>query len=107
MGNSRWTRMLMPSRRPSGSDHVNGSRMGCRSLGLAVAPLPVASPTPRFYHSGTAHAITLSAQPTRGKLMPRQIIHRGRKIQVALDTQTLPDGSTVQRDVVIHPGAVA
>jgi ADP-ribose pyrophosphatase len=39
--------------------------------------------------------------------MARQIIHRGRKIQVAVDTQTLPDGSTVQRDVVLHPGAVA
>lgn len=39
--------------------------------------------------------------------MARQIIHRGRKIQVALDTQTLPDGTTVQRDVVLHPGAVA
>jgi ADP-ribose pyrophosphatase len=32
---------------------------------------------------------------------------RGRKIQVALETETLPDGQTVQRDVVIHPGAVA
>jgi ADP-ribose pyrophosphatase len=39
--------------------------------------------------------------------MALRIIHRGRKIQVALDTQTLPDGTTVQRDVVLHPGAVA
>jgi ADP-ribose pyrophosphatase len=37
----------------------------------------------------------------------RQIIFRGRKIQVALDTDVLPDGSTVQRDVILHPGAVA
>jgi ADP-ribose pyrophosphatase len=36
----------------------------------------------------------------------RQIIHRGRKIQVALDTETLPDGREVRRDVVLHPGAV-
>jgi ADP-ribose pyrophosphatase len=37
----------------------------------------------------------------------RQIHFRGRKIQVAVDTTVLPDGSTVQRDVVLHPGAVA
>jgi ADP-ribose pyrophosphatase len=39
--------------------------------------------------------------------MTRQILHRGRKIVVALDTDTLPGGQTVQRDVIIHPGAVA
>jgi ADP-ribose pyrophosphatase len=39
--------------------------------------------------------------------VPREIIFRGRKIQVALDTTTLPSGETVQRDVVLHPGAVA
>jgi ADP-ribose pyrophosphatase len=39
--------------------------------------------------------------------MPRQIVHVGRKIQVALDTEELPGGQTVRRDVVIHPGAVA
>jgi ADP-ribose pyrophosphatase len=37
----------------------------------------------------------------------RKIIHRGRKIQVAIDTETLPDGQVFQRDVVLHPGAVA
>ena len=39
--------------------------------------------------------------------MPRQIVHRGRKIQVAVETCASPTGQTVQRDVVIHPGAVA
>jgi ADP-ribose pyrophosphatase len=39
--------------------------------------------------------------------MSRQIIHRGRKIQVALDTSISPSGQTVQCDVVLHPGAVA
>ena len=39
--------------------------------------------------------------------MARQIVFRGRKIQVALDTTVLPGGDTVQRDVVLHPGAVA
>jgi ADP-ribose pyrophosphatase len=39
--------------------------------------------------------------------MSRQIIHQGRKIQVALDTEILPDGHTVRRDVILHPGAVA
>jgi ADP-ribose pyrophosphatase len=37
----------------------------------------------------------------------RQIIYQGRKIQVAIDTEVLPDGQAVRRDVVLHPGAVA
>ena len=39
--------------------------------------------------------------------MPRQIVHRGRKIQVALETSVLPNGETVERDLILHPGAVA
>lgn len=39
--------------------------------------------------------------------MPRTIVHVGRKIQVALDTEVLADGSQIRRDVVLHPGAVA
>jgi ADP-ribose pyrophosphatase len=39
--------------------------------------------------------------------MGRTIVHRGRKIQVAVDVEAGPRGGTVQRDVVIHPGAVA
>jgi ADP-ribose pyrophosphatase len=39
--------------------------------------------------------------------MKRTIVHIGRKIQVALDTEELPDGRSIRRDVVIHPGAVA
>jgi ADP-ribose pyrophosphatase len=38
--------------------------------------------------------------------MSREIIHRGRKIQVAVDTMVRPDGQTVRRDVILHPGAV-
>src|SRR5436309_2386949 len=38
--------------------------------------------------------------------MPREIVHRGRKIQVVRDT-IVADGRTVERDMVIHPGAVA
>ena len=37
----------------------------------------------------------------------RQIVHRGRKIQVAVETSPGLDGNLIQRDVVIHPGAVA
>jgi len=37
----------------------------------------------------------------------RTIVHVGRKIQVAIDTETLPDGRQIRRDVVLHPGAVA
>src|SRR5262245_12097541 len=39
--------------------------------------------------------------------MDRQIVYRGRKIQVARGIETLPDGRTVERDIVLHPGAVA
>ena len=39
--------------------------------------------------------------------MPRQIVHRGRKIEVALETSVLPNGETVERDLILHPGAVA
>jgi ADP-ribose pyrophosphatase len=37
----------------------------------------------------------------------RQIVYRGRKIQVATDSFAAPDGTPLQRDVVLHPGAVA
>jgi ADP-ribose pyrophosphatase len=39
--------------------------------------------------------------------LTRQICFQGRKISVAVDTTTLPDGRIVQRDIVLHPGAVA
>ncbi len=39
--------------------------------------------------------------------MTRQIVYEGRKIKLAIDTTVLPDGQTIQRDVVLHPGAVA
>jgi ADP-ribose pyrophosphatase len=39
--------------------------------------------------------------------MSRQIVHRGRKIQVALETSVSLSGQTVQRDIILHPGAVA
>ncbi len=39
--------------------------------------------------------------------MDCQIIYRGRKIEVARGFETLPDGRIVERDVVLHPGAVA
>jgi ADP-ribose pyrophosphatase len=38
--------------------------------------------------------------------MPREIVHVGRKIRVAIDTDIGTDGSTVRRDVILHPGAV-
>src|SRR5437764_4531905 len=38
--------------------------------------------------------------------MSRTIVHTGRKIRVAVDTFTAPDGRQVERDLVLHPGAV-
>jgi ADP-ribose pyrophosphatase len=37
----------------------------------------------------------------------RRVIYRGRKIDVALQTVRLADGSAASREVVVHPGAVA
>jgi ADP-ribose pyrophosphatase len=39
--------------------------------------------------------------------MAREIVFRSRRFQVARDATPLPDGRTVPRDVVVHPGAVA
>jgi ADP-ribose pyrophosphatase len=39
--------------------------------------------------------------------MTRRILYTGRKIQVALDRTINADGSAVERDVILHPGAVA
>ena len=38
--------------------------------------------------------------------MPREIVHVGRRIRVAVDTTTAPDGSVIKRDMIFHPGAV-
>ena len=38
--------------------------------------------------------------------MPREIVYTGRRIQVAIDTQTTPGGQTIRRDMILHPGAV-
>jgi ADP-ribose pyrophosphatase len=38
--------------------------------------------------------------------MSREIIHRGRKIQVVLDTSEGPGGEIIRRDMILHPGAV-
>jgi ADP-ribose pyrophosphatase len=39
--------------------------------------------------------------------MSRQLVHRGRKIQVYVETNRAADGSEITRDIIIHPGAVA
>lgn len=38
--------------------------------------------------------------------MPREVIHQGRKIKVAVDTSIGPNGETIRRDMILHPGAV-
>ncbi len=38
--------------------------------------------------------------------MAREIVHTGRRIQVAVDTSTGPNGETIRRDIIFHPGAV-
>jgi ADP-ribose pyrophosphatase len=39
--------------------------------------------------------------------MTLEFVHRGRKIQVAVDRSISAGGQPIQRDVVLHPGAVA
>ena len=41
------------------------------------------------------------------RLPPRRVIYQGRKIDLALQPVTLADGSTADREVVVHRGAVA
>jgi ADP-ribose pyrophosphatase len=38
--------------------------------------------------------------------MARQTVHQGRKIEVQIDTHLGPNGQTIRRDVILHPGAV-
>jgi len=38
--------------------------------------------------------------------MSREIVHAGRRIRVGVDTLVGPNGETIRRDVVLHPGAV-
>lgn len=38
--------------------------------------------------------------------MARQLVHEGRKIKVYLDVTETPDGPSLRRDVIKHPGAV-
>lgn len=38
--------------------------------------------------------------------MPREIVHVGRRIRVAVDTTTALDGTVIKRDMIFHPGAV-
>jgi ADP-ribose pyrophosphatase len=38
--------------------------------------------------------------------MPREVVHVGRRIRVAVDTTTAADGSVIRRDMIFHPGAV-
>lgn len=38
--------------------------------------------------------------------MAREIVHVGRRIQVAVDTTVGPNGETIRRDMIFHPGAV-
>jgi ADP-ribose pyrophosphatase len=38
---------------------------------------------------------------------PRRVVFRGRKVDLALQQVRLTDGTTADREVVVHPGAVA
>ncbi|MBX9582022.1 MAG: NUDIX hydrolase [Gemmataceae bacterium] len=38
--------------------------------------------------------------------MAREVVYTGRKVKVAVDTFTAPDGQVIRRDCIQHPGAV-
>src|SRR5262245_7749383 len=42
-----------------------------------------------------------------GSDMPREIVFRSKKFDVAIDRTPRPGGGTVERALVLHPGAVA
>jgi ADP-ribose pyrophosphatase len=37
--------------------------------------------------------------------MPRNVIFKGRRVELVIDTVELPGGKTVEREIVLHPGA--
>lgn len=49
----------------------------------------------------------MSEHDSTSKNLPRRVIYRGRKIDLALQPVVLADGTTKDREVVIHRGAVA
>src|SRR5947209_9099479 len=52
--------------------------------------------------------MTESPRDTEAEVeVERRIIYRGRKIDLALQSVVLDDGTTAQREVVLHRGAVA
>src|SRR5437773_6181319 len=55
----------------------------------------------------TAYCLLPAACCSKEPAMSRQIVYRGRKIQVAVESSVSANGQSIQRDVVIHPGAVA
>ncbi|MGE3805720.1 MAG: NUDIX hydrolase [Gemmataceae bacterium] len=36
----------------------------------------------------------------------QRVLHEGKKIKLAIDTTTLPTGETLDRELILHPGAV-
>jgi ADP-ribose pyrophosphatase len=44
---------------------------------------------------------------TKEDRMPRELKFHGRKIEAGTETYQMPDGRLVERDLVLHPGAVA
>src|SRR5438874_857824 len=108
-------RMLTPNRRPNGIDQAKGSCIVATHLcGEALHSRPndfiiagSASQSSRCFVPPRRGGNRLPKPPVPRGFMTRNILHVGRKIRVALDTETLPDGRIVTRDVVLHPGAVA
>jgi ADP-ribose pyrophosphatase len=45
--------------------------------------------------------------PLAERLVASELIHRGRFLEFRVDTVERPDGRRAQRDVAVHPGAVA
>ncbi|MGY4720949.1 NUDIX domain-containing protein [Naumannella huperziae] len=48
----------------------------------------------------------LADRPERWPILDRQVRHRGRVTTTVTDTVQAPDGSTIGRDWLLHPGAV-
>ena len=65
-------------------------------------PSPVAAPGP-----GSDGAPGGAADPLDERLVASETIHRGRLLELRLDTVERANGHRARREVVVHPGAVA
>ena len=69
--------------------------------GMTEPPIPRVGPPP------PADGDAVEAERLAERLVESEVVHRGRYLEVRVETTERADGSRHRRDVVRHPGAVA